>query len=149
MSTSPSTYDQALNLVSHREHSRHEITQKLKQRGCDQEEIEQACQKLTEFNYLNDERFAEMYVRSKAGQGTGPARILQELNQKGIHSELAKQALEHAEADWFELAKQLKNRKFGEQIPKDFKEKAKQMRHLQYRGFNYDQIQYALSPQDQ
>jgi len=101
-------------------------------------------ERLTEMNYLNDERFAEIFVRSKISRSLGAYRILQEMSQKGITSEIAKQAISNADIDWFELAKQTRVRKFGEGESKDQKEKAKQSRYLQYRGFNFEQIKYAM-----
>ncbi|QUX92982.1 RecX family transcriptional regulator [Marinomonas sp. A3A] len=143
-----SIFDQALSLLSHREHSKKELVTKLKTRGHEEEEISAIIERLEEMNYLNDERFAEIFVRSRLSKPLGASRIQQELIQKGINSELAKTAITDANADWFELAKQLKERRFGEEISTDFKEKAKQSRYLQYRGFDFEQIKYAISPQD-
>ncbi len=143
-----STFDQALSLLSHREHGCVELTKKLKLKGHEEPEIDAAIEQLKEMNYLNDERFADMFVRGRITKPLGASRILQELIQKGVESNLAKSAIENAEADWFELARELKERRFGEDTATDFKEKAKQSRYLQYRGFNFDQIKYALSPQD-
>ena len=143
-----SIFDQALSLLSHREHSKKELATKLKTRGHEEEEISATIERLEEMNYLNDERFAEIFVRSRLSKPLGASRIQQELKQKGINSELAKTALSEANADWFELAKQLKERRFGEEASTDFKEKAKQSRYLQYRGFDFEQIKYAVSSQD-
>ncbi|MBU1293955.1 MAG: recombination regulator RecX [Gammaproteobacteria bacterium] len=143
-----SIFDQALSLLSHREHSKQELVTKLKTKGHEEEEISATIERLEEMNYLNDERFAEIFVRSRLSKPLGASRIQQELIQKGINSELAKTALSEANADWFELAKQLKERRFGEEISTDFKEKAKQSRYLQYRGFDFEQIKYAVSSQD-
>ena len=143
-----SIFAQALSLLSHREHSKKELATKLKTRGHEEEEINATIERLEEMNYLNDERFAEIFVRSRLSKPLGANRIQQELIQKGINSELAKTALSEANVDWFELAKQLKERKFGEEISTDFKEKAKQSRYLQYRGFDFEQIKYAVSSQD-
>ena len=137
--------DQALALLSHREHACQELQQKLKMRGYEATEIDEVCQQLIAMNYLNDERFGEVFVRSRASKPLGPQRILQELIQRGINSEQAKQAIADCDADWFELARQLKERRFGEKRFQDYKEKAKQMRYLQYRGFDFEQINYALS----
>ncbi len=46
--------------------------------------------------------------------------------------------------DWVEQAYQLKVKKFGEEVEKDPKLKAKQMRFLQYRGFDLDVIMKAI-----
>ena len=144
-----SAFDQALALLNHREHSAHEIEKKLEAKDYEEAEISTAIQKLQEINYLNDARFAEVFVRSKINRHLGANRILQELQQKGVSSQVSKIAIEEAEVDWFELARQTKESKFGEHKYKDFKEKGKQFRFLQYRGFSFDQINYALSPNDE
>lgn len=144
-----STFDQALSLLSHREHGTNELVSKLKLKGHTEEDIASAIEQLQDMNYLNDERFAEIFVRSRISKPLGASRILQELIQKGINSTLAKEAINSAEADWFELAKTLKTRKFGEKVATDFKEKGKQSRYLQYRGFNFDEIKYAISSKDE
>lgn len=144
-----SVFDQALSLLSHREHSKKELFTKLKTKGHTEEEINAVIERLESINYLNDERFAEIFVRSRLSKPLGASRIAQELIQKGISSELAKAAIADANADWFELAKQLKESKFGKEASKDFKEKAKQSRYLQYRGFNFEQIKYAVSDSDE
>jgi len=51
--------------------------------------------------------------------------------------------------DWFELAKQAAEKKFKGVKAKDQKEYAKQVRFLQYRGYSFDQISYALAFEDQ
>ena len=48
------------------------------------------------------------------------------------------------DTDWHRLARDVRLRKFGRQQPADFKAKAKQMRFLQYRGFEPDHVQRAM-----
>lgn len=141
-------FDQALSLLSHREHSKKELATKLKIRGYEEEEISSTIERLEEINYLNDARFAEIFVRSRLSKPLGASRIQQELIQKGIHSELAKEAISNANANWFDLARQLKERQFGKECCTDYKERAKQSRYLQYRGFDFEQIKYATSSQE-
>ncbi len=53
-------------------------------------------------------------------------------------------ALEETDVDWYELAREIRFKKFGASKPADFKAKARQMRFLQYRGFEPDHIQAAI-----
>jgi regulatory protein len=55
------------------------------------------------------------------------------------------QVLEDRHDDWGALARNVRLRKFGANVPDDFREKARQMRFLQYRGFEQDQIRAAIS----
>ena len=51
--------------------------------------------------------------------------------------------------DWYALARETRCKKFGLNEPAEFKDKARQMRFLQYRGFEPDQIQAAVSAHDE
>ncbi|WP_067223962.1 regulatory protein RecX [Marinomonas gallaica] len=134
----------ALWLLGAREHSTKELQQKLFRKGYESEIIDQTLLYLTELNYLSDQRFAEAFSRSRASKPLGKQRIMNELRMKGIGDELAKQAIASLEADWFELALELKQRKFGDAPERDFKAKAKQTRYLVYRGFSFDEVKYAI-----
>ena len=46
--------------------------------------------------------------------------------------------------DFVSLARAARTRKFGSEIPKDRKERARQARFLQYRGFSTDHIRAVL-----
>ena len=93
----------------------------------------------------DDRRFVECFVQSRINQGKGPARIRADLGQRGLEAGLVEQVLDDTEEDWFALACEVRQRKFGEALPADFKEKARQMRFLQYRGFEQAHIQSAVS----
>ncbi|MCZ6828945.1 MAG: regulatory protein RecX, partial [Gammaproteobacteria bacterium] len=92
----------------------------------------------------SDERFCESYVRQRSGRGYGSERIRMELHQKGAAADLAALALESCEVDWVALARSTRRKKFGEEIPADFKEKSRQLRFLQYRGFAGETLALAL-----
>jgi regulatory protein len=76
--------DSALNLLARREHSRMELTQKLKLRNFSENEISQTIEQLTQQDLQSDKRFAECYMRSRAEKGFGPVRIKFELREKGV-----------------------------------------------------------------
>lgn len=60
-----------------------------------------------------------------------------------MEKSLARSALESAEVDWDELACDVRRKKFRGK-PGDAQERAKQMRFLEYRGFDAAQIRQAL-----
>ena len=97
-------YNKALDLVSRREHSRHELMQKLDKRFPETMPIiEEALDKLALNNILDDERFAEMYLNSRARKGFGPKKIEMELYSKKVDSILIGNAIEAYE-NWTENA---------------------------------------------
>lgn len=85
---------------------------------------------------LDDQRFAESYLRSRSRAGFGPVRIKSELKQRGVT--IVPQQMH--EIDWFELILDVRSKKFGVALPNDLKGKAKQIQFLSYRGFPKDLI---------
>jgi regulatory protein len=130
----------AMDLLARREYSTVELQRKLLVKFSAYEIIDQELTRLTCQGLLSDERFAEAYSRYRSGAGFGPSRILLELRQKGVKDELSKQAIKKGGFDWYRLVKFAKEKKFGSEVPTENKEKARQVRFLQYRGFTTDQI---------
>lgn len=133
----------AMNALARREHSRLELERKLSARGYAAEVIAVTLDRLEETNLLDADRFCESFVRSRISRGQGPARIERELTERGIDTERAGIAMQRSE-DWVALAREVRERRFGDEIPKEYKERARQSRFLQYRGFSSEQIRAAL-----
>jgi regulatory protein len=85
-------------------------------------------------------------VAYRARRGQGPVRIRNELRRAGVAAETVESALAaDADApDFVALAREARRRKFGADLPKDWKERSKQARFLQYRGFSTDHIRAVL-----
>jgi regulatory protein len=92
---------------------------------------------------LNDGRFLEEFIGSRARRGQGPAKIKAQLRGRGLHSTLIEEYLARY-PDWVEQARRLKQKKFGAKAPTQYAEKARQARFLQSRGFSGAQIRAAL-----
>ena len=92
----------------------------------------------------SDARYAESFVQSRISQGKGPVRIREELRERGLCGAAIDLALDESGQDWLDLARDVRVRKFGQALPLDFPEKARQMRFLQYRGFESDQVRRAV-----
>ena len=137
-------YNKALDLVSRREHSRHELMQKLDKRYPETLPIiEEALEKLALNKILDDERFAEMYLNSRARKGFGPKKIEMELYSKKVDSALISNAIEAYE-NWTENAKNELKKKFKDSQPTDYKSKMKQKQFLFNRGFSTQIIEQIL-----
>ncbi|MDB9694015.1 regulatory protein RecX [Acinetobacter nosocomialis] len=132
----------AFALLTRRDYSKAELIEKLARYAQNIEEVNQLVEELSEQNYQSDQRVAEQMLASQIRKGKGPKRIQQALKNKQIENDLI--ADEIHEIDWVEQAYQLKVKKFGEDIEKDPKLKAKQIRFLQYRGFDLDVILKAI-----
>jgi len=135
----------AMDFLARREYGQTELIKKLADKGFDRSVAEQAVNKLTEDGLQSDQRFAEAFVQSRISQGKGPVRIRLDLGQRGVGDAAIELAIEESATDWFELARDVRLRKFGGSSPSDFKAKAKQMRFLQYRGFEQDHVQAAFN----
>ena len=94
---------------------------------------------------LSDERFAEALVRSRRRRGYGPMRIRRELQEKGLPEEAVTRWVDARAPDWIAELEQVRRRKFGPAPPRDLRERARQARFLQGRGYTYEQIRQALN----
>ena len=133
-----------MDLLARREHSRRELEQKLKKRFKDLASIEAQLDRLAEERLQSDTRYAESFLRQRVNRGYGPARIKQEMRQKGIADGDVQNALAALEVDWAWQAEQVWLRKFGETPVDDIKEKARRDRFMRYRGFSGDHFQHLM-----
>ena len=133
-----------MDFLARREYGQTELIKKLADKGFERHVAAQAITQLTDEGLQSDQRFAESFVQSRISQGKGPVRIRLDLGQRGISDSTIEIAIEEADANWRALAREQRHKKFGASSPSDFKEKARQMRFLQYRGFEQDHIQSAF-----
>jgi regulatory protein len=134
----------ALELLARREHSRRELTRKLRIRGFPAEVVGPVLDELEQSGALADARFTDTFVRSRVAKGQGPQRIRSELAERGIDDAAADAVLRGSEVDWLEKIRAVRRKRFGPELPRDYAERAKQARFLQYRGFDSAQIRAAL-----
>lgn len=85
-----------------------------------------------------------IFLINKLKKMHGPTRIKQEMRQKRFPAALIEQGIDSGDIDWYQLAKEARIKKFGDALPSEPKEKNKQIRHLQYKGFTMDMIFEAL-----
>jgi len=135
----------AMRLLTRREHSCQELQQKLKIKGFGESLIEQITDDLKQQGLLSDERFAESYLRFRRNKGNGPIRIKQELKQRGVSDDIISVTVIEDDPEWFDLACKVREKRFGKGLPENIADRAKQQRFLQYRGFNLQQLKYALT----
>ena len=148
----------AFYYLSRREMSQHELQKKLLTKGCEPQAVEDLLQEFAHKGYQSDERFAMMLVRESIRKGRGKNHILQVLKSAKVNLpesvDSIDQLIQQAGADsltdgtiltcdesetvnWLKLAVEVRTRKYGDTIPTTPKDKAKQLRFLQYRGFEF------------
>ncbi|NNP74619.1 RecX family transcriptional regulator [Acinetobacter sp. Ac_3412] len=133
----------AFALLTRRDYSKAELISKLNLYAINPDEVANLVEELAQQNYQSDQRVAELTLASQIRKGKGLQRIKQALKAKQLDAELITEELQ--EVDWLDQAYQLKVKKFGEEVSTDPKIKAKQVRFLQYRGFDMGVIMKAIA----
>ena len=133
-----------MDFLARREHSQVELRRKLATRGFDAELIETTLADLVAENLLSNSRFAEAFVHSRFQKGSGPQKIHAELRERGIDDGLIDASIAGYDQQWLERVREVREKKFGAHLPGDYKERTRQMRFLQQRGFTTEQISSAF-----
>ena len=137
--------DAITRMLARREHSFNEIMRKLQQKGIASDAFMPILEEFKDADIQSDARFAESRARALYLKGKGPRAIKLDLQQYGVDESTAEHAMREIDADWFESAKKVKEKKFGEFYENEFALRQKQKQFLQYRGFYQDHIEYAVS----
>ena len=128
----------AMRYLARREHSRAELRAKLLPHAPEGEDVDAVLNELELRNWLSDARAAEQMLNFKRAR-FGAQRITHELRQKGIAENLIDDALPRLRETELDAARDVWQKKFGVP-PQDQKEKARQVRFLQSRGFELGTI---------
>ena len=128
----------AMRYLARREHSRAELHSKLLPHVQEGEDLDAVLDELIARGWLSDERAATQLLHAKRDR-FGVQRIAHELRQKGIAENLISEAMPQLKESELEVAREVWRKKFGV-VPQDAKEKARQARFLQSRGFALDVV---------
>ncbi len=143
-------FDKALSLLGHRPRSKQEIRDRLwkkVQKDLRADLIERALDKLEEKGYLDDEEFAEWWVKERIrSRPRGKLLLRSELYKKGLDREFIEQVLRnYSREDEISWAERLLEKKKGRYMclePQERQEKISA--HLHRRGFSWDVINAVL-----
>lgn len=133
----------AIGLLSRREHSRRELTRKLKVRGIEPDAAEAAVERLAGEGWQDDARFAESLVRSRSASGYGPLHIRAELGTHGLDRDAVAAAMSTFDVDWAANARDLVRRRYGAEALSELSARRKAADFLARRGFDADAIRRA------
>jgi len=146
-------YKEGLLFVYRKLRTRKEVELKLVRSGHEQRCIEEALAMLEERGYLNDEVYAEKYVRTNIKTTKKSSRfIAYELAQKGVDEETSKKILEKYKINDKQRALDLLRKKFGPEkaVMKNenedmfYKVVAKMKRYLYNKGFDEESVKFAI-----
>jgi regulatory protein len=134
----------AIGLLSRRDYPRRALKERLADSGFAEEAAESAVAALEDERLVNDARYVEAAVAGRTARGQGPIRIALELRRRGVAAGLIAAAVDAPSPQWAERARDLRQRRFGADPPRDAKERARQIRFLLQRGFSGEHIRRAL-----
>ena len=124
---------QAIRLLARREYARSELEQKLLAKGGEPDEVRVVLDELIALGYLSDARYAQATVAHKR-KSFARRHIAETLKAKGVARADIETALTEAAIDDDAALFALWQRRFG-RVPDDARERARQVRFLQARGF--------------
>lgn len=136
-----SAFDRALTYLEKNIKTKKGIVDYLKQKGYMPQAIEKAINKLEEYGYINDEVFAENYIRTYASK-KGAKLLKMELISKGVDRQIAEDKIEELiDDDMQKESCQLLLKKYikGKDL-NDIKLKNKCFAYLMSKGFKSGEI---------
>ena len=134
----PSLKVRAMRFLARREHTRVELKRKLEARAQEGEDVERLLDELTQRGWLSDARYAEQAIRAKARR-FGPIKLAHYLKSRGVGEEAIAAGLGRAGVDGASCLEAVWRSRFRG-APADEREKLRQVRFLQGRGFAVDEI---------
>lgn len=160
--TPKSAMEIAINCLSRRSMTHFELESRLKEKGCEDSEINKTMLRLEEWGYLNDQELALTVCQSRLKRYSR-RRVINDLHKRGLSPQLIEQALESnyvskdeyqqclslAERWWTDEEKRWEQGLQSGRIKKPMTQKIwlmqKVSRKLVQRGYPSDMIRSALS----
>ncbi len=139
---------QALAYVAYKPRTEMQVRTRLRQRNCDDEQIDAAVRFLYEFAYLDDAAYARAYISSVLQRkACGPARLRQDLLKRGVPADICSDALAATfpDEETHELARAAARKKLRaiSHKPREKQHRAV-TQYLQRQGFGWETIRTVL-----
>jgi regulatory protein len=137
----------ALAFLAYRARSEREVRDRLRRGRFSQDAIDHAISRLQDWHYLDDEDFARRWVENRSTHRPRGRRMLQqELRQKGISSEMAREVLEEADLDETAMAVALARQRLPAYAGDDPLTVRRRLGgYLARRGYGFDVVRTALN----
>ena len=137
----PRAKKRAMHLLEKMDRTKADIRSKLRRNGYPDEAINAAIEYIESYNYLNDERYAYMYVRNYCNSRSRN-RIMQDLYRKGVDKDTINDAIESEYTfDEEELINMYIIKRGYDADNASMKDRNKMFRFLISKGFPLDEIQ--------
>ena len=134
----PSLKARAMRLLARREHSREELRRKLAARAQEGDDIEAVLDDLQKRGWLSDARYAEQSIRARSRR-FGPVKLAHALRAQGVDEATIEAGFRAAGVDGTASIDKVWASRFRAP-PANERDKARQVRFLQGRGFALDDI---------
>jgi len=133
-------------LLARREYGVRELEVRLLRKFAGFDQIEQRIslfiESLQAEDALSDERFTEMFIRSRRNRNQGPVKIRADLRKRRVPEAIIEANLQQWEDEWGTSASAWLSRQVSG--PLDFHARAKYYRRLMNRGFSHQQAMDAV-----
>ena len=134
----------AMSYLTKYSKSRKHLINKLYEKEYKKNAIDYAIEKLEEYGYIDDYKYATNIVNSNIKK-LGKHRLKSLLYEKGIPSDIIQDVLEEIDKDdMFSTCVSLVKKWLGSHDFESNKDREKLFRFMTYRGFDYDMIKNAL-----
>ena len=152
----PITEQEALQklsaLCARAEHSSGEMLEKMRRWQLSEDARERVLDRLIDEKFVDDERFARLFVREKIRfDRWGRRKIEQALYQKGVASDISRRVLDEVDDEAYvaELKKLIAAKRRSVQAESDYKMRAKLTKYALGRGFDYNVIRQCIDGADE
>ena len=152
----PITEQEALQklsaLCARAEHSSGEMLEKMRRWQLSEDARERVLNRLIDEKFVDDERFARLFVREKIRfDRWGRRKIEQALYQKGVASDISRRVLDEVDDESYvaELKKLIAAKRRSVQAESDYEMRAKLTKYALGRGFDYNVIRQCIDGADE
>ncbi len=139
--------DYALRLIEFRDRTEKELRDKLKEKGYEENSIEDEIEFLKNYGYINDKRFAEHFTHDAVNlKKWGKIRIRMELTRKGVDREIIDNTIEDVFSEMEDnlVLSQMQTR-FKSSDFSNIKERTRIFNFFMRRGFSTEEIKGAMN----
>lgn len=152
----PITEQEALQklsaLCARAEHSSGEMLEKMRRWQLSEDTRERVLDRLIDEKFVDDERFARLFVREKIRfDRWGRRKIEQALYQKGVASDISRRVLDEVDDKAYvaELKKLIAAKRRSVTAESDYELRAKLTKYALGRGFGYNVIRQCIDGADE
>ena len=139
-------------LCARAEHSSGEMLEKMRRWQLSEDARERVLDRLIDEKFVDDERFARLFVREKIRfDRWGRRKIEQALYQKGVASDISRRVLDEVDDEAYiaELKKLIATKRRSVKAESDYELRQKLTKYALGRGFDYNVIRQCIDGADE